>query len=255
MKEPKILLLDLETSLELVAVFGLRDNDWIDPSNLITERYIICASYKWLGEKKVHHVSVLDDPKRFKRNPSDDLYVVKVLRDIVAQADVLVGHNLGAFDKPYLETRILYHGIDPLPPIATIDTYKTAKSRFRFNSNKLTYLGEFLKVGGKKETSHGLWMKVLKGDIKAIKEMIDYNVRDVELLEDVFNKLKPYMPNFINRELFGDTGCPRCGSKKVQSRGVHRAISRIYQRFQCTSCAGWFRKLKAEPGGTSTRVI
>jgi hypothetical protein len=73
--------------------------------------------------------------------------------------------------------------------------------------------------------------------------MVDYNKRDVTLLKDVFMKLVPYIPNHLNRELFGGEGCPRCGSLKIQKRGIHKAISRTYQRFQCQACTGWFRSV------------
>jgi DNA polymerase elongation subunit (family B) len=147
MTGPKVLFYDIETSLQLVAVFQLGNNDWIDPSNLVTERYIICASWSWEGESKVHHVSVLDDPKRFEKDPYDDFHVVNALHKVLSEADVIVGHNSDSFDTPYVNTRALYHGLSALPPITSIDTYKVAKSKFRLNSNKLDYIGKFLKLG------------------------------------------------------------------------------------------------------------
>lgn len=254
-KGPKILYWDIETSLQLVTVFSLKDNDWIDPSNIIQERYVICASWLWEGESKVHSVSVLDDPERYAKDPYDDKHVLEVLHDILSEADVLIHHNGNSFDKPYVETRMLIHGMNPLPPIQTIDTYRVAKSKFMLNSNKLNYIGGLLKVGQKKQTTQGLWMKILKGDCAAIKEMISYNQEDVRLLQRVYKKLIPYIPNHISRELFGSTGCPKCGSNKVQSRGVHRAISRIYRRWQCSSCLSWFKSTKAEPGSTKYRIL
>lgn len=246
MSSPKILLYDLETSLEAVTVFSLQHNDYINPDAIIKERSIICVSWKWLGEKKVHSVSVLDDPKRFSQDTSDDKYVVETFRKVMLEADVVIGHNSENFDKKYLDTRILFHGLDPLPPITSIDTYKVAKSNLLFNSNKLDYIGGYLGVGRKKTTSPGLWMRVFNGDVNAIKEMIVYNKQDVLLLERVYLKLQPFCANHINRQLFGQTGCPRCGSAKVQSRGFHRAISRVYRRWQCQACAGWFRSVVNE---------
>lgn len=255
MSEPRILLYDLETSLETVTVFSLKYNDFIAPESIVTERHIISVCYKWLGEKKVHSISLLDDPKRFAKDIHDDCYVVEKFREVLAEADVVVGHNSDKFDNPYTRTRILFHGLSPLPPITSIDTYKVAKSVFMFNSCKLDYIGKYLKVGQKKHTTSGLWMRVFNGDKKAIREMVEYNKQDVLLLERVFLKLRPYMSNHINRELFGKTGCPRCGSNKVQSRGIHKAISRVYQRFCCTSCGGWFRNVKNETLKTTRRVL
>jgi DNA polymerase elongation subunit (family B)/predicted RNA-binding Zn-ribbon protein involved in translation (DUF1610 family) len=254
-KGPNVLLYDIETSLELVSVFDLQHNDYIDPSSIVLERHLVSVAWKLLDAPKVHAVSLLDNQKLFERDPHNDKHVLEVFSKVLMEADVVVGHNSDAFDMKFIETRMLHHNMDPLPPITSLDTYKAAKARFRFNSNKLTYLGSFLGVGKKMETSHGLWMKVLNGDKKAIKEMVEYNKEDVRLLERVFKKLQPYMANHINRELYGEVGCPRCGSNHIQSRGVHRAISNTYQRFQCQECHGWFREVKAKTKRTNHRVL
>lgn len=238
---PKIVLYDIETSHNLVATFQLRNQDWINPDNIIQERHLISASWKELGKREVHAVSLLDDPKRFKRDPHDDFHVLAKLHEVLSSADVIVAHNGDNFDLKFTEARFLIQGFPPLPPITKIDTLKVARDRFLFNANNLNYLGQVLKVGKKVETSKGLWLRVLAGEEAAIREMVKYNKQDVLLLEKVFLKLQPYIANHINRQLFGQTGCPRCGSAKVQSRGFHRAISRVYRRFQCQDCAGWFR--------------
>lgn len=252
--KPRVLIYDIETALQIVANFDLRD-EFTPHTNILAERYIICAAWRWLGESKVNTVSVLDDPKRYDKNPHDDAHVVKTLHDVLSQADCIVAHYGDAFDKKYINTRILFHGLPALPPIASIDTYKVAKANFRFNSNKLDYIGRYLGLGGKINTPHGLWLDVLNGSKKAIQTMITYNKRDVTLLESVFKKLVPYMPNHINRELFGGAGCPRCGSTQIQSRGFHRAISRVYRRWQCQKCSGWFKSNKAEPTSAKFRIL
>jgi len=239
----RTLIYDIETSLQTAAIFDLKYNDYISPENLLSERYVISVCWQWLGESKIHSVSVLDDPSRFSRDPGDDTYVLREFAKVLAQADVIVAHNGDAFDYRYLKTRMLIKGLEVPPPVTSVDTYKIVKSNFKFNANRLDYVGKILGVGGKKSTPKGLWLDVLRGSKKAIQTMVDYNKRDVTLLKDVFLKLIPYIPSHINRELFGGSGCPRCGSSKVQSRGTHKAISRVYKRFQCQVCHGWFRSV------------
>lgn len=253
---PKILFWDIETSLQPVAVFQLSHNDWIDPSSILQERYIICAAWSWNDEEKVHTVSVADNKKRYAKDPHDDRHVVETLHKVLADADIIVHHNGDSFDKKWVDTRALFHGLPALPPVQSIDTYKVAKNRFYLNSNKLDYIAKLLKVGEKIKTSPGLWMRVLNGDKRAVAEMVEYNKGDVTVLREVFHKLKPYINNYPSLELFGGDGCPRCGSDKIQSRGLHRALTRTYQRYQCQDCCGWFRKLKADEGSTtSSRVL
>lgn len=253
---PRVLLYDIETSLQPVAVFGLQDNDYINHENILAERHLVSMCWKWLDEDKVHSISLLDDPARFKNNPHDDYLVTEVAHNVLGQADVIVAHYGDQFDKKYIDTRILYHGLPALPPITSVDTKKIASLKFRFNSNKLDYIARYLGVGQKITTEPGLWLKVLQGDKKAIQDMVTYNKQDVLILEGVFKKLIPYIPNHINRELFGGTGCPRCGSTKIQSRGVHRALTNTYQRYQCTSCSGWFRtRFANRNSSTKYRVL
>lgn len=247
--EPRVLLYDIETTHNKVAAFRLLNDFTLPHENILQERYIVCASWKWLGEKKVYAVSTLDDPKRFKKDFTDDFVVVSKLHDIISEADVIVGHNGDHYDLKFSETRMLKQGLSPLPPATTIDTLKVARARFMFNSNKLDYLGQFLGVGQKIHTGNDLWLRVLDGDADAIREMVVYNKQDVLLLEDVFLKLRPYMPNHINRQLFGNDHvgeCPRCGSRHIQARGRRVAISNVYNQFQCQECGGWFREKTAD---------
>lgn len=255
--QPKILLWDIETTHNLVAVFKLFGNDYIPFDGLVKERYVVCASWKTLGEKRISSVSVLDNPALFKKDPDSDYHVIKTLHDVLSEADVIIAHNGDAYDIKFTEARMIFHGLKPLPPILKIDTLKEAKRRFLFNSNRLDYLAQFLHVGKKKPTGSKLWMRVLMHDVKAIQEMVAYNKVDVEVLEGVFKKLAPYMATHVNRHLFGQTGCPRCGSKHIQSRGTrdtHKSLTQVYQRFQCLDCGGWFRGSKATYG-TKIRIL
>ena len=255
MGSPRILLYDLETSHNLAAVFQLKQQDYIASENIVQERFIICASWKELGKHPIHSVSILQDPKRFAADPFDDYHVVKTLHSVLSAADVLIAHNGDSFDLKFAEARMLVHGFKPLPPITSIDTLKVARNRFLFNANNLNYLGGLLGVGGKKPTKTGLWLKVLQGDRRAIRDMVSYNRQDIILLEKVFLKLQPYVANHVNRQLYGGTGCPRCGSTNVQARGTHKALTRTYQRWQCQDCGGWHRTLKPNTSSTTMRVL
>lgn len=257
MAEPKIVLWDIETTHNIAAIFRLFE-DYTNHENLLQERYIVSASWKELGKEKVHSVSTLDDPKRYKRNPHDDRFVCETLHRVLSEADVIVAHNGDSYDIKFTEGRMLANGLSPLPPIPSIDTLKVAKSRLLLNSNKLDYLARLLGFGKKVKTENQWWLDILNGGTKAaqaIKKMVKYNKHDVVLLEKVFLKLRPYCANHINRALFGGSGCPRCGSKHVQSRGTHKAISRTYARFQCQGCGGWFRTTKPAMSQPTTRIL
>lgn len=265
-RRPRILLYDLETTHNIVAAFRLwaRGGNSIPHTNVLQERYIVTASWKWLGEKKVHAVATTDFPELYEKNPHSDLLVVKKLYDVMMEADVIVAHNGDQYDKKFLLGRILANGLPPLPPIPSLDTKKVAARFFELNSNRLDYLGKLLGVGRKLHTDIEWWLDILTGpDEKrraAIKKMVRYNKQDVLLLEDVFLKLQPFMPDHMHRQLFTTpetmVTCPRCHSTHIQSRGTHKAVSRVYQRFQCQKCGGWFRNVKPETTiRPTTRVL
>lgn len=256
MSKPRIILWDVENSHNLAAVFQLRHNDYISPDNIVQEKFLISAAWKELGSPTVHSVSVLDDKKLYAKNPFNDRHVVTTLHKVLSSADVLIAHNGDEFDLKLTKGRMLIHGLAPLPPIPTIDTLKTARSQFLLNANNLNYLGKILGVGRKIHTDNELWLRVLRGDKAAIREMVTYNKQDVQLLERVFLKLQPYVANHINRNLYGGSGCPRCGSAHVQARGKHIAITQVYQRWHCQACGGWYRSLAADKDrAAKTRVL
>jgi len=49
--------------------------------------------------------------------------------------------------------------------------------------------------------------------------MREYNIGDVELLEGIFIKMRPFISNIPNMANMGDKmGCPKCGSKKLAKK-------------------------------------
>ena len=246
MKEPKILLWDIETGYNLVTVFGLFGNKYIPHYALQQERYMICGSWKLLGKDKVHSVSLLNDKDRFKNDPADDYCVTKVLHELLSEVDAVVAHNGDNFDMKFFNSRAIFHGLPPVPPVHQIDTLKIAKRFFRFNSNRLDYIGRYLGMSGKLDTNPDLWLRCMKGEAKAVKEMVQYNKQDVLLLENVYKRLAPYDDKGVNFNLFVDEDdpvCPKCGSHKLTKRGTRKLATRIYRRYQCSSCGGWSRSV------------
>lgn len=254
MAEPRIVLYDIETSHNIIAKFDLRD-EYVPHTNILQERFMICAAWKTLGEKRTSAVSGLDDAERFAKNVADDRHVVTTLHKTLSEADVIVGHNSDKFDFRWLQGRMLFHGLPPLPPLKSVDTYKVARRQFALNSNRLDYIGKYLGLGGKTSTPFGLWLDVLKGDKKAVRTMVAYNKRDVELLEQIYLKLLPYAGPTINLQLYAENKCcPHCGSKKFESRGYRYADTQVYRRFQCleAKCQKWFRSRRAERDSAAT---
>lgn len=240
MKKPRIIFWDIETSLMVVSKFDLLP-DYISPDNIIDDWYIICASWMELGDKRPSGIVITQDKKRFKKNPKDDYIVVKKLREILVEADLIVAHYGDSFDLPKLNARLIYHGLDPLPPIPTLDTRKEAKRIAKFSSNKLDYLGEFFGLGRKLHTDAQLWRDCLNHDKRAIHKMFVYNKQDTLLLKRVYLKLRKYFRKHPMMFMDRAPVCPLCGSSHVTWEGYYRSLTMRYRRFKCQDCGSWSR--------------
>lgn len=183
--KPRILIYDIETSYNIVKSWRVGYNLNINPGDIIQERKIICASYKWLGEDEIYNL-------QWDKN-QDDKFLLEQLIDVLNEADLIVAHNGERYDIKFIKTRAIYHGLEMLIDYPQFDTLKVAKKKFMFNSNKLDYISEYLGFDNKIKTEMKLWDDIIFDKCpKAMSKMIDYCNKDVELLEKVYNKLVYY---------------------------------------------------------------
>lgn len=218
----------------LVTSWGLY-RPILSHDNIRQESTIISGCWKWLGASTGQFAAVNVN------RPLNDKPVVKALHTTLSKADVLVGHNGDRFDLRKFNARAIYHGLDPLPPVRTVDTLKVARKLFYFNSNRLDYLGKFLCGTGKIPTTYDLWLKILEGDESALEEMIRYNLMDVEVLEKVYLRLRPYITNHPNAAVYTEVKCcAMCGSEEFIRRGFKYQQVTKRQQYQCKACGGYF---------------
>lgn len=236
--QAKILIFDLETSPNIGYSWGKWEQNIIE---FVKEWELLCFAYKWYGESKTHVVSRPD----FK--DKTDKSITKALWKLFDEADVLIAHNGQQFDVKKAKAKFIEHGLTSPSPTKLIDTRVIAKRQFAFNSNSLNDLGKLLKVGKKAPTGgFDLWLGCMSNDKKSWETMKNYNKQDVVLLEQVYEKLKPWSTDTINLATYTGhkDGCPTCGSNKVQARGKSVAKTAVYKRLQCQSCGHWFRSSK-----------
>lgn len=225
----RIIAWDLECS-NLAADFGI----------------ILTAGFKEVGAGKPEVLNILDY--------TDDGDLIKaekrLLRDVTERlltADVWLTHYGTWFDIPFLNTRLLYHGLPVVPPnFAHLDTWKVARNRLKLRNNRLATISEFLKtLDEKNPIKPEQWIRALGGHRPSMSYIVDHNRRDVLVLEEVYNRLRPLVLDHPNKGLVdGRGGCSVCGANKLQKRGFHITRTRKYQRFQCRSCGAWSKSVK-----------
>jgi len=247
----KILLFDIETAPNLAYVWGKYEQNVIDYQH---EWYMLTFAYKWYGEKKVHG-RALPDYRGYKKGSMDDKKLVSELRDLFDEADIIVGHNGDQFDIKKSNARFLVHGLPPPSPYKTVDTKKVAKKYFNFNSNKLDDLGQHLGLGRKeKHEGFELWLGCMRGDPKSWAHMLKYNKQDVNLLESVYETMKPWMTNHPNLAAIAgkECACPNCEGGNLQRRGFNYTRTGKFQRYSCLDCGAWSSARRGE--GPQTEV-
>jgi len=246
MRKPRILLFDIETAPNLGYIWGKYEQNVIDYKH---EWYILCFCAKWLDGGKIITSKLIDFKSRFSKDNQDDYGVMRVLWELLNEADIVITHNGDQFDIKKANARFLFHGLPAPSSYKTIDTKKIAKRYFNFNSNKLDDLGRYLGLGRKVEhEGFPLWLKCMRGERKAWKTMVKYNKQDIILLEKIYKKFLPFITNHPNLGLYQGKryACPNCGSEYVHKRGYTFTKTQIYQKWQCQECYAWSQSRKSE---------
>lgn len=240
MTEPKILFFDIETSPVLAYTFGLFKTT-IGLNQIVERPRVICWSARWYGEKRVKFMSEYHD---------DHQSMLQGLRDLLDEADIIVGYNSDSFDIPWMNEQFMTRGI-PLPsPSQFVDLYKINKRYMKTPSGKLDYMAWNLL--DERKVSHAgfqMWMDCLRGDdtakARAWRDMKKYALQDTALLEPLFDKVRHWITN-VNFGLYSDIEfvCTHCASENLQRRGFAYTGAGKFQRYQCLDCYGWSKDPK-----------
>jgi hypothetical protein len=253
----KLLNLDIETAPIKGVVWSLWNNN-LSIDHIDTDWYILTYAAKWLDGEDVLYDALTRYPEEYKADPENDYHLLCTLRDLLDEADIVIGHNARKFDVKKINARFLKHGILPPSPYETIDTLEVARQNFALTSNKLEYLARTLGLKGKNHTDIDLWKNCGKGVKSAWKTMIEYNIQDVILLEQVYYKLRPWMNRHPNLALFEADGvprCPKCGGTHLHYRGYVYTQSNVFRRFKCQECDGWGRERYSALDGNQKKGI
>lgn len=252
----RILILDLEISPTIAALWGLF-NQTIPIGNIRGESEILCWSAKWHGEEECMYSSL----RMVGHTPAGKRRMLKEIHALMEQADAIVGYNTNGFDLKILNKEFLLVGLNPPAPYKSIDLLSVMRRKFRWTSNKLDYVVKRLGIGQKtKHAGMDMWLTCMtkgsEGYEEAWDKMEEYNVNDVFLTEELYDRVLGWIPNHPNMSIYNeDVCCPNCGSKKLQSRGWAHTKHCRYRRYQCKVCGSWARGSTREPLDLAEKII
>lgn len=217
----KILFFDLETT-NLRADFG----------------YLLAIGYKFAGDKKstVLQIEHKGDPIKFRQAEK------KLLQDflrVYMQADMIVTYNGKRFDVPYLNAKYLEYNLGILPNLAHVDHYWTVKNNLGISRKSLQNASYYLSLSNEKTPVEGrVWVDAMMGDRKALKYIVDHCRADVDLLEELHEKICGLVR--MHPRVNGYGPCRYCGEDKLQRRGkAVLTTKKVQYRYQCQNCGRW----------------
>ncbi len=246
MNSPQVLFLDTENAPNIGVFWGIHDQR-ISYKDIIHEWWLISGQWSWGDSKQVNTVSVLDDGKRFKKNFRDDYHVIKTLRDVISEADIIVGHNINGHDLKKIQAKVIEHKLPPIKMPKIVDTLQWAK-KFGFTSRKLSSLCEKLDLTHKLSHEAGIFLDAALGCPTAIKKIVTYGKGDIPTVRDLYYRLRPYAPTHPNMNLYRGTGvacCPKCSSTEFQKRGYRYTTVGKFQSYSCNECGTFFQDGKS----------
>jgi len=189
--------------------------------------HIFCFAAKWYKAKT--QIFSINDYKGYKPfivrhedgsmtvNPPDEYDLMLEMRDILDEADIVVGWNSKRFDVKKVQSKMIALGISPPSPFKQVDVMQEKKKLSQSNSNKLDDTGEEWGTGRKlQHEGWPLWIGCAEGDLKAWSKMKRYCVQDVNLTEKNYLHLRPWMANHPNVNHYSRDikACSACGKAK-----------------------------------------
>lgn len=182
----KVLVLDIETAPNLVAVYSLRQR-YINPKYIKAAGYVLCFSAQFIGEKDVHYA----------KSPDGHREMLEKIHALLLRAEAVVHYNGKKFDMPTLNKEFVVHGLAPIPPRVQIDLFVLVKRAFNFPSYKMDYVCKALGIRGKeRHMGWSMWEACMdhlhEKHAKAWVVMERYNKGDIRATRALYKKLLPW---------------------------------------------------------------
>ena len=239
--KPKVLVLDIETSLMEAWVFNTRDQ-YISHSQIKTDWHVMAWAAKWLGAPAKDVIYA--DQRNVKNKTNDKIILTKLLK-LLNQADYLLTQNGRKFDLPKLKARFMLNGLQPPKFLKHIDMYRELKG-IGFTSHSLDYLTaklckKYRKLSHKNFPGMSLWIECIQDNPKAWAEMKTYNIYDVLSTEELFHNTKKWLPKVVYELGHPVSVCSTCGRATLGSNGIRLKNGITYRRLFCKHCGTWQR--------------
>lgn len=158
---------------------------------------------------------------------------------IFDENDFIIGHFVKNFDHRQSNTFFAQFGLSAPSKTNFYCTKEITKKHFKLPSYKLKYCLKFFGIGYKMETGGDqLWFETELGDPKARAKMLRYNRNDTVQTEKLFIFLveNGWTDAPGSKYYTKESGCPRCGSHDMESRGEKPSKEGWRRQYCCRTC-------------------
>lgn len=237
--QPRILMLDIERAPYLGYLWD-QGKQYISEAQIIEDSYVLTWQAKWWKGGWLSGNLWYDGREA----------MIKRVHDAIEAADVVIGWNSNGFDLKVLNKEFLSLSLGPPAPYKSVDLLTTSRTQFKFLNNKLDYVAR--KMGcpyGKLPHDKSMWLACMglgadKDMEKHYGKMLRYNKRDVQLLDWIFPRFRPYIRGFPNLNIYlaepdGKRRCPRCLHTKLRFFDKRPILELARDRYHCGHCGGW----------------
>ncbi len=245
---PKILFFDIETAPILANIWSIWQQN-VGLSMIDQDWHLMSYAAGWMDGLSPE--TVIYEDVRNNEDITNDYTLVLNLRNLLDEADIVVGQNSKKFDHKKLNARCLHWDILPPSPYKIVDTLNIAKRGFSFTSNKLEYMTDkfcktYKKLPHGKFAGYLLWQQCLAGNPEAWNEMEEYNRYDVLSLWELYTTVRPWIVDHPNVALYYNdhkVRCNVCGSdhvKALEGKYSYTNLSK-FALYECQDCGKHLR--------------
>lgn len=243
----RTLYIDIETAPAKAYIWDLKTR-YVPISQVAEDGYILCFAYRWADEDEVGFYSLWD-------HGYDTM--IDAAWALLDEADQVIHYNGNNFDIPRLNTEFLRQRKGPPSPSHHTDLYLTVSKKFKVLSKSMQHMLDILSLDSKLEhKGMELWTNCMAGIEEDQLVMEEYNVQDVEVMEELYEQLYPWITTVPNASLWmvpgGEKRC-RCGSTNLRNKGYKRTKVLTYKQWHCRDCGTYMRERYAEDTGKNRR--
>lgn len=224
--DAKILVVDIERLPGLARIWDQKTR-FVHINNFTRLPSLLCFAAKWYGNKTTEFHAAWDDQAA----------MVQRSWEMYDEADIVVTYNGIRFDNKHLKSDWLLAGMPPPKPWKDVDLYAVNSRTFGFESKSLQHLCYRLGLDLKSGHYDAVMAEAcMDGDAKAQATMRRYNIGDVKITEQAYDRLRGWMPGHPHLGINATDEtltCNQCGSTNLTRNGTKLAEQIVYTLYRC----------------------